>query len=262
MSSCSRGDLLSGDGAHLTEVFRSVQGEGLLIGVMQVFVRFAGCHLDCLYCDSEPSRRRSRSVQVHARVAGGAPTLLANPLDREALTRVVCALAGDPPVHSISLTGGEPLLQHRFLPSWLRMLRARRLAVYLETAGDLAEQYDAVAPLVDWCAMDLKLPSATGQPPMWERHSAFLEVSRRHRVATFAKAVVSAATPTCEIARAAQLVAGSLPDAWLVLQPVTVTRRSGAAPSAGRLLALADAALSNHPLVRVTPQMHRQAGLP
>ena len=42
--------------APIIEIFSSIQGEGLLIGERQIFVRFAGCNLDCTYCDTKNSQ--------------------------------------------------------------------------------------------------------------------------------------------------------------------------------------------------------------
>ena len=45
--------------APIIEIFSSFQGEGLLIGERQIFVRFAGCNLDCNYCDTKNSKSES-----------------------------------------------------------------------------------------------------------------------------------------------------------------------------------------------------------
>ncbi len=42
--------------AKISEIFCSIQGEGLYLGQKQIFVRFAGCNLDCDYCDESKAK--------------------------------------------------------------------------------------------------------------------------------------------------------------------------------------------------------------
>ena len=49
---------------RIAEVFRSFQGEGLLLGRRQVFVRLAGCSVGCRYCDTEWAFQTPASVVV------------------------------------------------------------------------------------------------------------------------------------------------------------------------------------------------------
>jgi len=42
--------------AAIYEIFESIQGDRILVGVRQLFVRFAGCNLSCCYCDTPAAR--------------------------------------------------------------------------------------------------------------------------------------------------------------------------------------------------------------
>lgn len=37
----------------ITEIFESIQGEGIYQGIRQIFLRFAECNLQCSFCTSE-----------------------------------------------------------------------------------------------------------------------------------------------------------------------------------------------------------------
>lgn len=244
---------------YVDEVFVSVQGEGVWVGVRQVFVRLSGCSLDCAYCDSPRSRRLTPAMLVHSAVPSEAEPI-ENPVPHGMLTTIIARLARGARLHSVAVTGGEPLLQSRFLAAWLPALRRRGCRVYLETAGYLPDRLASVAHLVDHCAMDVKLPSSAGTPPLWERHRRFLEICRDHGIRTCVKAVVCGSTFRHEVAACAELIRDAWPDVSLVLQPCTPAHRVLDAPGPSLLLDLQAVALKHLRDVRVIPQAHKLMG--
>lgn len=92
-------------------VFRTIQGEGVMLGVPMVFVRFAGCPVGCPQCDTD--------YTVVERVS----------LDE--LARRVAAVAGR--VSWVWLTGGEPTVHD--LPPLTDALQRTGFRVALATAG-------------------------------------------------------------------------------------------------------------------------------
>ena len=77
----------------IAEIYRSVQGEGLLTGVPSVFVRTSGCNLRCWFCDTPYTswRPEGRDMSIdeivaqveewdtrHVVVTGGEPMLFAS----------------------------------------------------------------------------------------------------------------------------------------------------------------------------------------
>lgn len=228
--------------ADIIEVFSSIQGEGLFVGAKQIFVRFKKCNLRCSFCD----------------VPGFAP---AEEYEVEKLMERIGSLESSMgPHHSVSLTGGEPLLYAEFLGALIARLKERGFKVYLETNGTLPEKLSPLIDSIDIVAMDFKLPSATHGKDWWREHEEFLRIASKKKV--FVKIVVTGDTKEEDIEKAAALIKavdGKIP---LIVQPVHAEEGAGEAVTSARLLALLEIA-SRHALgnVRVIPQVHKMLGV-
>lgn len=239
--------------ALLIEVFSSVQGEGVLVGYRQIFVRLAGCNLACAYCDT--AFQPTESFLVEETPGAMVFTAQPNPVSAAGICALVSRWQQQLPHHSLSLTGGEPLVQEEALRSWLPPL-ATLLPIYLETNGTLPDRLPPLLPHLAWIAMDIKLESLTGQATPWEEHRRFLRLSAQ--TGCQVKIVVGARTEREEIEQAAALVREIAPQVPLILQPVS---GEFARCTAERLLQLQGWALLRHGDVRVIPQTHRFLGL-
>lgn len=156
---------------RVNEIFPSIQGEGVYFGERQVFVRFSGCNLSCNYCDTDfNSYREYRPDSLLSRIK-----------------------SFDGGIHSVSFTGGEPLLQKDFLKEALRLVKAAGYTTYLETNGTLSRELNEVIAFVDIIAMDVKLPSSASlMRGYWQEHRDFLRIAVKKNV--FIKAVISQTT--------------------------------------------------------------------
>lgn len=243
--------VIPGTSAELIEVFSSVQGEGLLVGCRQVFVRMAYCNLDCSYCDTPFAPQKACRIETHP----GSESFdeVPNPVTLDTLSvRIrdwLDALPGGH--HSLSVTGGEPLVQDDVLAEWLPVLR-KLLPIYLETNGTMPKALQPLLPHIDWISMDLKLPSQTGLAPQWDAHREFLTLAKQTNC--YVKAVVGSDTPDEELQMAARLVRNAAPEVTLILQPVTTV--DGVILSSKQLLTMHALVAEIHPLVRVIPQTH------
>jgi organic radical activating enzyme len=226
--------------ARVFEIFQSVQGEGVYVGVQQVFVRFFGCDLRCVWCDTPGSL--GETSRRHVEMSAG-----------ELCSRVLSLWPGS---HSVSVTGGEPLLQADFLAEFLPLLRSFGASVYLETNGVLPAELERVVGDVDIIAMDIKLPSSTGCRPYWDEHRDFLKAGRGKEL--FAKAVISVRTSAADIDAAAGLLAEQAPEAILVLQPNYFDRHDGVIKLCLDYRRRCSGILQD---VRVIPQTHKMMKL-
>ncbi|MGL6297739.1 MAG: 7-carboxy-7-deazaguanine synthase QueE [Methanobacteriaceae archaeon] len=125
--------------APVIEIFSSIQGEGILVGRRQIFVRFAGCNLDCNYCDT------SSSKNINA----------GNIMSIEDVLNKINELA-TPDLHSISFTGGEPLIHAEFISKVIANFDKLGYKSFLETNGTLPNQLKFLKN-IDYVSMDIKL---------------------------------------------------------------------------------------------------------
>ena len=179
----------------ISEIFESIQGEGLYLGERQIFVRFFGCNLNCSFCDTKLSHFEEYTP--------------------EELLAKILKFNGN--YHSISFTGGEPLLQRDFLKDAMALTKKSGFKNYLETKGVLADELSEVIEYVDIIAMDFKLPSSTGCGEYWDEHRQFLKIASGKEV--FVKAVISGSTVESDLNKAIKIIRETDGGAALVLQP-------------------------------------------
>lgn len=226
----------------------------MLIGLRQIFVRFRGCNLTCDYCDT-PADCTAEPCLVEQTPGRRDFVPTPNPV---ALDRVASLIDGwqrgwSGVHHSISITGGEPLLSHTALAAWLPELR-KLLPVYLETNGIMHTVLRLLIDHIDIIGMDIKIPSTSGCTDLWDDHRSFLETAAQKDV--FVKVVVGEETQEWEIIRTSELVASVNRHIPLILQPVTEPGgKVGLNPV--RALEFQEIACRQLKEVRIIPQTHK-----
>ena len=232
----------------VTEIFSSIQGEGPYVGVRQIFLRLPMCNLKCPYCDTEtkvPDQLRIEKIPG-TRIF----TKMENPVPLDQLFDLLQTY--DFSIHhSLSITGGEPLLWADELQVLLPSLRDKGLRIYLETNGTLPEQLLQILPMVDVISMDIKLPF--DRNTYWEVHESFLRYSTQTEV--FVKIVVNQETKLEDLQHACDLIARVDPSILTILQPVTESQGI-LTPEPKQLLEWQSFLLEKLLNVRVIPQTH------
>jgi organic radical activating enzyme len=120
----------------VSEIFVSIQGEGEVIGYPSNFIRLAGCHLRCIWCDTKYSWLRSNGKLMSI---------------EEILKNI------DESIKTTTITGGEPLMQN-ILPL-VRELKKLNHRIIVETSGTIRPN-DELVKLVDVFSVSPKLSNA------------------------------------------------------------------------------------------------------
>lgn len=101
---------------RLSEFFNSVQGEGIWTGIPSTFIRFSGCNLRCVWCDTpyaswEPEGPITTVDDLVERVSDGG-------------------------IRHVVITGGEPMLFDPIVELCERLHRLNHV-ITIETAGTI-----------------------------------------------------------------------------------------------------------------------------
>jgi 7-carboxy-7-deazaguanine synthase len=130
---------------RISEIFYSVQGEGILAGVPSVFIRTSGCNLRCSWCDTPYTSWKPEGEDL-------------------TLDDVIDRATAFPAARHIVITGGEPMIAPGVVELSER-LRARGLHITFETAGTV---YAPVA--CDLMSISPKLANSTPDGVFHDRH--------------------------------------------------------------------------------------------
>jgi 7-carboxy-7-deazaguanine synthase len=126
----------------ITEIFYSVQGEGIWTGTPAVFVRFAGCNLACSFCDTD--------FKTNLKIT-----------EHQILTWI-----NDFPTRHIVLTGGEPMLQLSGEEGRLLLKKIKACGwsfIHIETNGTI-EIPESIKNFLDWITVSPKIPNSKDLP--------------------------------------------------------------------------------------------------
>lgn len=240
--------------APLQEIFSSIQGEGVYVGKRQVFVRFAHCHLKCAYCDTPMT---SPTGQCHVETSPGSGEMVQypNPMTPDTLNGIITSLLQTARHHSVSFTGGEPLLYHQFLTHVFPEIQ-KHSKTYLETSGTQSEFLESVLPWTDVVAMDIKLPSSTKESPQFENHARFYQtILSRPETECFIKVVFNQDTSREELEAVQAIVTN--PNTPIILQPETSLSDRKVYIQPAKVFEVENFLAAHYQDVRVIPQTHK-----
>ncbi|XVN41273.1 MAG: 7-carboxy-7-deazaguanine synthase QueE [Rickettsia endosymbiont of Argas persicus] len=110
-----------GDGKKLQvqSIFKTIQGEGVFVGVPAVFIRLGGCNLACNFCDTEFEDFKSIEIDE---ILNKVDILALNSNNKQSVNLVV-------------ITGGEPMRQP--IELLCQKLLEQNFKVQIETNGTL-----------------------------------------------------------------------------------------------------------------------------
>ncbi|MDB6133644.1 MAG: radical protein [Verrucomicrobiales bacterium] len=101
----------------ISEIFYSVQGEGILTGVPSVFVRTSGCNLRCRWCDTPYASWKPEG-------------------ERQSPETILSTIQSWPAARHVVLTGGEPMVA-KGAPQLIGLIRNAGYHLTIETAGTI-----------------------------------------------------------------------------------------------------------------------------
>lgn len=243
--------------ADIYEIFNSVQGEGPYLGTRQLFVRFVGCPLSCIYCDTEEARKSCNKVKVDFTNTTYEEV---NPLTATKLQKIIRNLWTSSTKH-VTLTGGEPLLYPEFI---LELSSMCEKPFYLETNAIFWRHARQIKDVIDVAACDVKLPehkSSEDYVSLLNDELKTIKLFNDFGVAVFVKMIIMKETSKESLIPVLITLCKINPDLLLVLQPVTPSNKVHAPPSNQQLFELMDLAGNYLSHIRLIPQMHKKLKL-
>jgi organic radical activating enzyme len=231
---------------RINEIFTSIEGEGIYVGTKTLFVRLAGCHLKCRWCDTEYALALDSGREYSLNEA------------KEIIENSI-----QPHTYKVNFTGGEPLLQDQaiiFLSKFLRNVKG--LKTYLESSCFDSYRFSNVLPYIDICKIEFKSPDSGVTEPknynnLLRNEFECLELATREKKTTFIKVVTTNLTSISWFKELIEVIFSRIKRSEIsgfVIQPVYDMDE----PTLEMLLNFYDITFPSYPEVRIIPQLHKE----
>lgn len=234
--------------ARVSEIFTSIEGEGIFVGKKTLFIRFSGCHLKCRWCD----------------------TKYALPLDSgtdyqidEIKDLIIKEL--QPFTYKVNFTGGEPLLQTEAVIELADFVKKQtNVKTYLESSCFDSELFSKVLPYIDICKIEFKTDdSKVVEDEEYDNlilnEIKCLELAVESNKATYIKIVVTNSTNLESFKNLVYNISEKIKPSdilGLIIQPSFGIDQ----PTVNKLLDTYDIVQPMFPEVRIIPQLHKEIG--
>ena len=231
----------------LSEIFTSIEGEGVLFGTKTMFVRLAGCPLKCHWCDTPYAIPMDSGGSFSA---------------GEVKKMIVDELL--PNTYKVNFTGGEPLVQHEAVIELAKFVMEKGIKTYLESACYDSARFAKVLPYIDICKIEFKLRDSKvvddkSYPILLRNEMECFRIAVEAGKKPYIKVVVTNSSSLIEfenLIKSVRVIAKPGDIAGFIIQPSHKVDE----PVLDRLFAFYDAVYPYYDQVRVIPQLHKIIG--
>jgi len=232
----------------ISEIFTSIEGEGVLFGTKTMFVRMAGCPLRCHWCDT---------TYAIAMDSG-------NDYSIDQVKELIFENL-QPNTYKVNFTGGEPLVQHEAIIELAKFVRQKGIRTYLESACYDHVRFSKVLPYIDICKIEFKLRDSNvvdnkHYNSLLYNELECLKLAVSSNITVFIKVVVTNSSSVKEFTELVHMVFKEVKTtdvAGFIIQPSYKVDE----PTLDVLFGFYDVVYPLYDQVRIVPQLHKIVGV-
>lgn len=234
--------------ARVSEIFTSIEGEGIFVGKKTLFIRFSGCHLKCRWCDTKYALPLDSGTEYQI-------DEIEDLIMREL----------QPFTYKVNFTGGEPLLQTDAVIKLADFIKKQtNLKTYIESSCFDSELFSKVLPYIDICKIEFKTDdSKVVENEMYDslllNEIKCLQLAVESNKTTYIKIVVTDSTNLESFKNLVYNISKKIKPSDIVgfiIQPSHGVDQ----PTVNKLLHTYDIVQPMFPEVRIIPQLHKEIG--
>jgi organic radical activating enzyme len=234
--------------ARVSEIFTSIEGEGIFVGKKTLFIRFSGCHLKCRWCDTKYALQLDSGTDYQ--------------ID-EIKDLIIKEL--QPFTYKVNFTGGEPLLQTEAVIELADFVKKQtNVKTYMESSCFDSELFSKVLPYIDICKIEFKTDdSKVVEDEEYDNlilnEIKCLELAVESNKATYIKIVVTNSTNLESFKNLVYNISKKIKPSDIlgfIIQPSFGIDQ----PTVNKLLDTYDIVQPMFPEVRIIPQLHKEIG--